>query len=219
MFAWPLSTLVDRPVPKSKILENTSVSRHLKALLTDQIREIRWLAKLAPETLKLPSTPQVQEIAVFRISLKGDGLDPALLDLLDKAMAPPILFMLHRPDGKVSYSAAFKRPSEADSHQWVIAQRHATPFVEPDPGLPPVPASIDLGHLYAALLAPLLPLQARKGEPLAGQVARCEKFLILRKKLEQLTAKMHREKQFNRKVALNQELKPLEAELLALSSS
>ena len=218
MFAWPHATLVDRVVPKTKILENATLSGRLKTLLTEQIREIRWLAKLAPETLKLPATPQVGEIAVFRIALKGDDLDEALLDILDKAMAPPILFILQRPDGMEAHSAAFKRPSEADISQWVTGQRHATPFRATGPEAPPLPAAIDLGHLYSALLAPLLPLQARKGESLTVQVARCERFLILRKKLEQLTAKMHREKQFNRRIVINQELKPLEAELRALSS-
>lgn len=218
MFAWPHTTLVDRVVPKTKILENATLSGRLKTLLTEQIREVRWVAKLAPETLRLPSTVQVGEIAIFRISLKGDELDEALLDHLDKAMAPPILFILQRPDGTEAHSAAFKRPSEADISQWVTGQRHATPFRVASPEAPPLPAAIDLGHLYASLLAPLLPLQARKGESLTAQVARCERFLFLRKKLEQLRAKMHREKQFNRRVALNQELKPLEAELRALSS-
>lgn len=123
---------------------------------------------------------------------------------------------LHSEKG-TAISAAFKRPSEADSSQWVVGSRFTSAFTTPQPVEPPLPTAIDLGHLYAALLAPLLPLPARAGEALAAQVARCEAYLRLRRQIDQLTARLHREKQFNRKVVLNQELKPLQAELAALS--
>ncbi|MFM2243217.1 MAG: hypothetical protein RLZ97_2072, partial [Verrucomicrobiota bacterium] len=57
----------------------------------------------------------------------------------------------------------------------------------------------------------------RAGETLAAQVARCEAYLRLRRQIDLLTARLLREKQFNRKVVLNQELKPSQAELAALS--
>lgn len=217
MFVWPIATLVDRVVSKSKILEKAKVPGRLKSLMTDQIREIRWLAKLAPETIKLPATPQVAEIAIFRISLKGDTLSDDLLDLLDKAMAPPILFAIVRADGKVSHSAAFKRPSEADASQWVTSHRHRTAFREPTEPPPPLPASLDLGRLYSAILAPLLPLGARAGEHLTSWIDRCAAYEVLRRKIDVAVARVRREKQFNRKVELNRELNALKSELEALN--
>jgi hypothetical protein len=109
-------------------------------------------------------------------------------------------------------SAAFKRPSEADSSQWVVGSRFTSAFTMPRPVEPPLPTSIDLGHLYAALLAPLLPLPARAGEALAAQVARCEAYLRLRRQIDQLTARLLREKQFNRKVEINQHLNVIRAD-------
>jgi len=56
MFAFPAKTRVDRVVPKSKILANARPTPRQKTLLTSQIQQIRWLAKLSPETTQLPAT-------------------------------------------------------------------------------------------------------------------------------------------------------------------
>jgi|SRR5690625_4214198 len=219
MFAWPAKTRVDRTVPKSKILENARVSSRLRSSLTNEVREIRWIAKLAPETVKLSATPEVSEIAVFQVSLKTEAFNLDLLDLFDKVIAPPILFSLKRPDGSIAHSAAYKRPHETRDQQWITGPRFTTSFRPQPSSVPPLPAAIDLARLYAAILAPLLPLSSRTGELLSAHVARCETFLHLRRQIAQLTAKMHREKQFNRKVALNQQLQPLKSHLHELSSA
>jgi hypothetical protein len=72
---------------------------------------------------------------------------------------------------------------------------------------------LDLSRLYTALLAPLLPLSPRRAESLSDLIERCGAHQRLIREISQLTSRLHREKQFNRKVALNQELKPLKAEL------
>ena len=64
----------------------------------------------------------------------------------------------------------------------------------------------------------MLPLPPRPGEELAAHIHRCESHQRLARGIDQLTARIRREKQFNRKVALNQELKPLLLEAAAISS-
>lgn len=217
MFAFPPKTAFGKTIPKSRIYAQAQPTRRIRDLFTSQVAEIRWTHKLSPETLHLPAKPGVPEIEVFEIRLKTPTLDEVVLDTIDRAIPYPILHRLQSEKG-VAYSAAFKRPSEADSVQWVVGARFTSAFSELAATQPPLPAVLDLGHLYAALFAPLLPLPGRKGEPLARHIGRCEKFLILSRKVDQLTSRLHREKQFNRKVALNQELKPLKTELLALKS-
>jgi hypothetical protein len=216
MFLWPVTTLVDRPVPKAKILGNSTVPARLKKALTDQIQELRWHAKLAPVSLNLPASPGVPEIEVFRIALKGESIDTDLLDLFDKTIAQPILFSLHRPDGQIAHSAAFKRPSEADSAEWVISTRRTTVFHAPPAAYPPLPAAIDLGRLYAALLTPLMPVPIGPGETLAAWADRCTAYDSLLRRVDQAAARVRREKQFNRRVELNRELNSLKTKLEAL---
>ena len=216
MFAFPPKTVFGKTIPKSRIYAHSQPTRRVQNLFTSQVAEIRWAHKLSPETLHLPAKPGVPEIQIFEIRLKTPNLDDAVLEAIDRAIPYPVIHRLRSETG-IAHSAAYKRPSEADSGLWVVGARFTSEF-GPAPDKPPgLPAVLDLGHLYAALMAGLLPLPARKGEGLGDQVARCERFLVLRRKVDQLTARVHREKQFNRKVALNQELKPLQAELEGLA--
>jgi hypothetical protein len=187
----------------------------VRDLFVSQLAEILWSHKLSPETLRLPATPGVPEIQIFDLTLKGDALDDDVLHAIDRAVPYPVIHRL-RSDQGLAFSAAFKRPSESDSRQWVVGSRFTTPFTTPTNEPPPLPIVLDLGHLYAALFAPLLPLPPRPAEPLAAHIARCEAHLRLTRQIDQLAAKVRREKQFNRRVALNQQLKPLLAERSAL---
>jgi hypothetical protein len=74
-----------------------------------------------------------------------------------------------------------------------------------------------LGRLYTALLEPLLPLEARQGETLANWIERCSHHNALQKRVAQLTSKVRREKQFNRRVGYNQELNLAKEELNSLT--
>jgi hypothetical protein len=186
----------------------------VKDFFVSQLAEIVWAHKLSPETLQLPATPAVPEIQVFDLYLKGTVLDESVLQAIDRAIPFSILHRLRSEEG-TAYSAAYKRPSEADGSQWVTGMRFTTDFLaEIDP--PPLPAALDLSHLYAAIFERLLPLPARPGEDLPAHLRRCEKHQRLVRQIDQLTAKLHREKQFNKRVELNQQLKPLQAKLAEL---
>lgn len=217
MFLFPPKTAFGKTVPKSRICTQVNATRRIRDLFTKQIAEIRWAHKLSPETIHLPAKPGVPEIEIFDIELKTPSCDEAVLDTIDRAIPFPIIHRILTEKG-VAYSAAHKRPSEVDSSQWVVGPRFTSSFDPQPSSFPPLPAALDLGKLYTALLGSLMPLPARPKETLISQVARCERFRILKRQVDQLTARVHREKQFNRKVALNQELKPLQAELNALSA-
>lgn len=218
MFTFPAQTAFGKVVPKSRIYTHSSPSRRVKELFVSQLSEIVWAHKLSPETLHLPARPGVPEIQIFDLHLKTTTLDDDVLHAIDRAVPYPVIHRLHSEKG-TAISAAFKRPSEADSSQWVVGSRFTSAFTRPKSVDPPLPTAIDLGHLYAALFAPLLPLPARAGETLATHVSRCEAYLRLLRQIDQLTARLHRAKQFNRKVEINQQIKPLQAEATLLTKA
>ena len=76
---------------------------------------------------------------------------------------------------------------------------------------------LDLGVLYGRLLAPLLPFAARTDELLASQVARVETIRSKQRELDRCNSRLRQEKQFNRKVAINAELRTLMQELKQLT--
>lgn len=72
---------------------------------------------------------------------------------------------------------------------------------------------LDLEALYERLLAPLMPFTARTGEGLQASVERMEQILSKRREIEKCEARLRKEKQFNRKVEINTELRNLRQEL------
>jgi hypothetical protein len=220
MFEFPPCTIVNRPIPKSKILERARPTTRLKELLTNQIQQILWYAKLAPETIRIPATAQVPEIQIFHLQLKGTEFHGDILQLLDKTIPQPILFTIETHDRKFAHSAAHKRPSEADASQWVISSRFTTDFIPAEKiARQALPAALNLSHLYTALLAPLLPLTPRRAESLADLIERCGTHQSLQRRIALLSTHVNREKQFNRRVSINQELNSLKAELDAITAT
>ena len=81
-----------------------------------------------------------------------------------------------------------------------------------------MPIVLDLEILYAHLLTPLMPFQARSGEGLQALVARMELIRSGQRELEKCESRLRKEKQFNRKVEINAELRALKQELENLRS-
>ena len=76
--------------------------------------------------------------------------------------------------------------------------------------------ALHLGGLYEQLLRALLPLPARPHETLAEHVARLDALAAKQREADKTAAKLEKERQFNRKVAINADLRRLQTEVEAL---
>lgn len=215
LFDYPKNAAFGRVLPKNKIYEHGSVSSAVRQLFVRQVEQIVWQYKLASETVKLKASKAVSEIQIFSVTLKGDELKPEVLRCIDLAIPFPIVFEL-RFNGKVKPVAAFKRPSEADANKWVIGEYFDGNWVSADIQRKPLPMVFDLEALYGHLLMPLMPYPARPGEGLQARVERMERIRLKQRELERCEARLRKEKQFNRKVAINAELRALKQELQSL---
>ena len=216
LFAYPTNAAVGRVLPKSKIYERSQPTTAVKELFVRQIEQIVWQYKLAPETINVQGTTIVPEIQIFRITLKTGELKPEALRCIDQAIPFPLVFELCH-EGKVKSIAAYKRPSEADAAKSVISTYFATDWLPEGTPRQPLPVVFDLETLYAQLLAPLLPYPPRQGESLQAQVDRMDQIGQLQRELERCEARLAKEKQFNRKVAMNAEKRELNGQLKDLT--
>ena len=214
-FIFPPSSFVGRVLPKNKIYEHGSPSTAVRQLFVRQVEQIVWQYKLAPETVNLKASKAVPEIQVFSITLKEGELKPEVLRCIDLAIPFPIIFELCS-DRKVKPVAAFKRPSEADASKWVISAYFDGDWTAADTPRNPLPVVFDLEALYGHLLLPLMPCPARVGEDLQRRVERMERICMKQRELERCEARLRKEKQFNRKIAINAELRALKQELQSL---
>ena len=223
LYAWPKQAAFGRVVPKSKIYEHAAVSAALKERFVQQVEQINWAYKLAPETVNLPATPAVAEIQVFRISLKGASLDHEVLKAIDRAIPFPLIFELVQ-GGRIKLVAAYKRPAQnpksaADSSRWVMGSYFETDWQPESSPRQPLPGALNLGALYEKLMYHLSPLIPRPQEPLADLLERGEQVQARQREIDRITSQLKREKQFNRKVELNTTLRRLKTEYTELSQS
>lgn len=216
LFDYPKNTAFGRVLPKTKIYEHGSPSSTVRQFFVRQVEQIVWQHKLAPETVNLKASKAVPEIQIFSITLKGDELKPEVLRCIDLAIPFPIIFEL-RFDGKVKPVAAFKRPSEVDASKWVVSEYFDGDWTPADTPRKPLPMVFDLEALYGHLLMPLMPHPARPDEGLQARVERMELICLKQRELERCDARLRKEKQFNRKVAINAELRDLKQELVNLT--
>lgn len=217
LMAYPPQTNYGRVLPKTKIYERSRANTRLKDLFVKQVDQIVWQCKLAPETIRLPVSPGVPEIQIFTIHLKTPELHQDILRCIDGAVQYPIIFELMH-DGRVQVTAAYKRPNEADTSRWVVSDYFVSDWAPNNTQRAPMPVTLNLGGLYEQLLHRLIPLPARPGEALADLVNRVTQAKAKQREIDKATARLAKEKQFNRKVAINADLRRLKAELDALCS-
>jgi hypothetical protein len=211
-FDYPKSAAFGRVVPKNKIYEHASANTALKDLFVREVDQIVWRFKLAPETTNLDATKAVTEIQVFGISLKTGSLDEAVLRAIDRAIPFPLIFELTWR-GKRKAMAAFKRPSEADGAKWVISEYFATDWAPENAPRQPLPVALDLGALYGRMLTAMLPAPVQTDEDIQARVSRLEAIRAKTREVERIKARLNRERQFNKRVAINAELRAAKQEL------
>lgn len=217
LFEFPPQARVARVVPKSKIFQHGGGSTALRACFARQVAQITWQYKLAPTTINLPARAGIEEIEIFDIALKAEAIDEAVLRAIDRAIPLPIVFQLHH-GSRTRMVAAHKRPSAARAGQWVIDNYFGGDWLPADAPRRALPVALDLHGLYEQLLRSLLPLPPRPGERLAEQLARLARLRSHQHEHDKLEARLQREKQFNRKILINAQLRQLKDEIDRLSA-
>ncbi len=215
--SYPKQAAFGRVLPKNKIYEHSGASPAVREMFVRQVEQIVWQFKLAPETINLPSKPGVPELQIFAIQLKTPALNQEVLRCIDGAVQFPIIFELTFED-KTQVVAAFKRPSESDSNRWVVSDYFSTQWMTNDSARVAMPLALDLGVLYERLLERLIPIPFRQNETLSELVTRVEHLRLKENEVQKITNKLAKEKQFNRKVEINAQLRAIRQELENLTN-
>jgi len=215
-FDYPKGAKFGKILPKNKIYGHARASSKLQQRFVDQVDRIVWKYKLAPETINLDATKSVAEIQVFEISLRTAECDEDILRAIDKAIPYPLVFELTH-GGKRKVIAAYKRPSEADSTKWVISEYFGSEWVPEDNSRQALPSALNLGVLYDRILSALIPAEARTEHSIASRVDKMEALRGAEREIARIEARMKREKQFNKRIAINAELRAAEQQFNQLT--
>ena len=215
LIEFPAKAVFGKVLPKEKIYTYAKPTKAVRDKFVAQVSKIVWKYKLSPETVNLAPRKGVPEIEVFDLHLKTGELDEVVLNCIDKAIPFPLFFRLLY-EGRLKTVAAYKRPSDADASKWVVDGYFASDWVSESDKRVPLPVALDLGKLYEQLLRQLMPLPPRSGESLKEHVERLSRVRSKQHEVAKMESRLNKEKQFNKKVGMNTQLRQLKTELQAL---
>lgn len=213
MFGFPASTEFGKRIPKQKFYENIDITPVLKRVFVEQIRLIYWRNKLAASTLNLGAGEMVTEVEVFEVRLNTPELDEAVLRQIDKEIPYHILFIL-TCDGKAQAWIGYKEVAASGSNAFKVSRYYHTEWM-PENELQFRVDGLSMDAVYENLVRQIAgdALSSEPGETIKESVERNEAKRQLEKRIATLETKMRKEKQLNRRMEMNAELKLLKKQL------
>ena len=216
MFGFPDSTEFNKRIPKQKFYENIEVSSSLHRVFVEQIKIVYWRNKLAVSTLNIASGEAVTEIEVFEVRLTEPILEEAVLRQIDKEIPYHILFVL-TCGGKAQAWIGYKEAATSGNNAFKVNRYYHTEWM-PENELQFSIDGLNMDAVYENLVRQIAGeiLQTNSNESLKDSVERDEERRRLEKQIAALENKIRKEKQLNRRMEMNTELKRLKEELEGL---
>ena len=167
--------------------------------------------------LNIAAGEAVTEIEVFEVRLNEPLLDEAVLKQIDKEIPYHLLFIL-TCDGKAQAWIGYKEAAASGSNAFKVNRYYHTDWM-PEDELQLHIDGLNMDAVYESLVRQIAgdALGSESGESLQASVERDEKRRQLEKQIAALEAKMRKEKQLNRRIEINTELKRLRKEQELLS--
>ena len=213
MLGLPKSTEFNKRIPKQKFYENLSVTPAMKRVFIDQIKVIYWRNKIAATTVNLGAGEIVTEVEIFEVKLTTPQLDVSVLRQIDKEIPYHIIFLLEC-DGKFQAWTAYKESAASGNNAFKVGTYYHTDWL-PESELPLKIDGLNIDKVYENFVRQIAgdALQTDSEESLKESVERDERRQQLEKQIATLQAKVKKERQLNKQVQLNAEVKRLKKEL------
>jgi hypothetical protein len=216
MIELPQGTAFNRRIPKQKFYENLSVTAELKRIFVEQINVIYWRNKISPTTVNIAAGETVAEIEVIEIRLKQPSLDKRVLQLIDREIPYHILFLLIHEE-QVQAWIGYKEQSQGGTAAFKPGTYYNTEW-QPVDELALRLDGLNMDSVYEGFIRQIAGerLEDKFRGDLKDAVVRGKRRQKLQKEIAALENKVRREKQFNKQVELNAELKRLKQEMEGL---
>ena len=210
MLGLPKATEFNRRIPKAKFYENINITSSLKKLFVDHVKNIYWRNKIAVTTTNLTDGKYVTEIEVFEINLNSSQVNIELLKLIDSIIPYHILYILEY-NGKYQAWIGYKEPTDIEKKKSKVDRYYHTDWIEEKDFVVKL-EGLNLDDVYENLVRQIAgdKLQSDNStESLKQSVERDKEIETLQKQINILQDKIRKEKQLNKQMEMNTELKKL----------
>lgn len=213
MVGLPASTEFNKRIPKQKFYEKITVTPALKKCFTEQVKIVYWRNKIATSTVNLAAGTTVTELEVFEIRLNQQVLEENVLRQIDKEIPYHILFLLEY-EGKYKAAIGYKEAAISGSNAFKVNRYFYTDWL-PLEEIPVKLEGLSMDAVYENFVRQIAGDQLQSGfaESIKEALEREEKRQQLKKQIDILQTKIRKERQLNKQVQMNAELKGLKKEL------
>lgn len=242
--ALPVDAKVEQRIPKKLLVEQGAPTATDKRQIQDGIEELQWVAALKPTNIGVPvfraADREYLEVAVLTAVFRQDAKVARLVELIHRAIPYPVLLVssfLEVDKSSIAVSAAHKRFNQTEAGKFVVDEILTTNPIALD-AVPSVTVQTylatlalarlptrDLFALYQGWMDGIVGLAAslitgRFALPDSPGQARqmresVAKYSQILDELSALRTQAAKEKQINRLVELNLNIKRLESQLAA----
>ena len=208
----PSTTIVNKPVPKNAFYGRSSDSS-LREFLTQEFESIIWLYKLAPATLNVEDGEYVHEIDVFYCRMKENEYSIKPFSVMDELL--PVFIIEY--DGKFDLLMHHKEMSVVHGEQkWKCGIGELKRDIRIDADTLNIQGQ-SMDAVYNGLLSQISGLSASTKEEYKEQVDIRKQIGSIQKQIMILQKRIKAEKQFNRQMELNTEVRQLRKEITLLT--
>ena len=218
MIGLPKSTEFNKRIPKQKFYENLDILSALKKVFVEQVRIIYWKNKIATATTNLASGTDVTELEVLEVRLNSPVLDDSLLRQIDREIPYHILFLLEY-QGMYQAWIGYKEAAASGNKAFKVNRYYHTEWMAEEE-LPLKLEGLNVDAVYENFVRQIAGDKLNTetvGESLKESVERDEQKQALQKQIATLQVKIRKEKQLNKQMQMNTELKMLKKKLEVLN--
>ena len=199
MYGLPQRTEINKPLHKTKVFEKFDLTASQRDSFDADISRMFITHVVAESTIStIKAGNEIADFYIIEVSLKRREYAPKNIELLAKFIPRKILFVLH-----------FEEQAQLAIHHTKLI---CSDWQQCDTLNIPL-TGLDLDAVWENIVATIGSITVQEGNTLTEQIKSDEQKSKLQKQIQLLQQKLNKEKQYNKQIEINAEIKRLKKQL------
>ena len=199
MYGLPQRTEINKPLHKTKVFEKFDLTASQRDSFDADISRMFITHVVAESTIPtIKAGNEIADFYIIEVTLKRREYTPKNIELLAKFIPRKILFVLH-----------FEEKAQLAIHHMKLI---CSAWQQRDMLNVPL-AGLDLDAVWENIVATIGSITVQEGNTLTEQIKSDEQKTKLQKQIQLLQQKLNKEKQYNKQIEINAEIKRLKKQL------
>ena len=199
MYGLPQRTEINKPLHKTKVFEKFDLTASQRDSFDADISRMFITHVVAESTIPtIKAGNEIADFYIIEVSLKRREYAPKNIELLAKFIPRKILFVQHFEE-KAQFAI---HHTKLICSEWQQRDTLNVPL-----------AGLDLDAVWENIVANVGAITVQQGNTLTEQIKSDEQKTKLQKQIQLLQQKLNKEKQYNKQIEINAEIKQLKKQL------